>query len=89
MNHSFTPQYRSLQERHTLEHAYQFDGSTEAIKIGQGRENAKKYLEEHPEALEEIENKVRKKYGIGSADDDESLEGSMPAESLVSAQMVS
>ena len=70
-------------------YAYQFDGSTEAIKIGQGRENAKKYLEEHPEALEEIENKVRKKYGIGSADDDESLEGSMPAESLASAQMVS
>ena len=70
-------------------YAYQFDGSTDAIKIGQGRENAKKYLEEHPEALEEIENKVRKKYGIGSADDDESLEGSMPAESLASAQMVS
>ena len=70
-------------------YAYQFDGSTEAIKIGQGRENAKKYLEEHPEALEEIENKVRKKYGIGSADDDESLEGSMPAEGLASAQMVS
>lgn len=33
-------------------------------KIGQGRENAKKYLEENPEVLTEIETKVREKLGI-------------------------
>ena len=34
-------------------------------KIGQGRENAKTYLSEHPEMLDEIEQKVRVHYGIG------------------------
>lgn len=34
-------------------------------KIGQGRENAKTYLSEHPEMLDEIEQKVRAHYGIG------------------------
>ncbi|MGN1084081.1 MAG: recombinase RecA, partial [Lachnospiraceae bacterium] len=31
-------------------------------KIGQGRENAKQYLKEHPEVLEEIDRKVREVY---------------------------
>ena len=33
-------------------------------KIGQGRENAKQYLREHPEVLAEAENKVREAYGM-------------------------
>lgn len=33
-------------------------------KIGQGRENAKQYLREHPEVLSEAENKVREAYGL-------------------------
>lgn len=33
-------------------------------KIGQGRENAKKYLEEHPDIYEDIQGQVRKAYGI-------------------------
>ena len=33
-------------------------------KIGQGRENAKAYLEEHPEVLDEIDRKVRELYGL-------------------------
>ena len=33
-------------------------------KIGQGRENAKKYLKENPEIAEEIEQKVRVHYGL-------------------------
>ena len=33
-------------------------------KIGQGRENAKAYLREHPEILDEIEHKVRVAYGL-------------------------
>lgn len=34
-------------------------------KIGQGRENAKNYLAQHPEIMDEIEAKVRAHYGIG------------------------
>ena len=33
-------------------------------KIGQGRENAKTYLREHPEVAEEVEQKVRAHYGL-------------------------
>ena len=33
-------------------------------KIGQGRENAKAYLREHPEIMDEIEHKVRVAYGM-------------------------
>ena len=36
----------------------------EGDKIGQGRENAKKYLKENEETLKEIEAKVREKLGI-------------------------
>ena len=35
-------------------------------KIGQGRENAKQYLEEHPDVYDEVKEKVRKAYGIDS-----------------------
>lgn len=34
-------------------------------RIGQGRENAKKYLKEHPETMAEISQRVRAAYGIG------------------------
>ena len=33
-------------------------------RIGQGRENAKKWLDEHPEAMAELTNKVRVAYGM-------------------------
>lgn len=33
-------------------------------KIGQGRENAKTFLREHPEMLSEMETKVRESYGL-------------------------
>ena len=33
-------------------------------KIGQGRENAKKYLKENPAVCAEIEKKVREHYGL-------------------------
>ena len=33
-------------------------------KIGQGRENAKQYLREHPEVMAEAERKVREHYGL-------------------------
>ena len=37
---------------------YAYDGN----KIGQGRENAKTYLKEHPDIMAEIEQKVREKF---------------------------
>ena len=54
---------------------YSYDGQ----RIGQGRENAKNYLKEHPEVAQAIENKVRSNAGIlagalmdgGKEDDDE------------------
>lgn len=36
-------------------------------KIGQGRENSKKYLREHPEVMAEIEQKVREHFGMPAA----------------------
>ncbi|MBI2251195.1 MAG: recombinase RecA [Armatimonadetes bacterium] len=36
------------------------------LKLGQGRENAKVYLEEHPETVKEIETKIREKEGLKS-----------------------
>lgn len=36
-------------------------------KIGQGRENAKIFLEENPDVMEEVENRVRAAYGIGGS----------------------
>jgi len=53
---------------------YSYDGT----RIGQGRENAKTYLKEHPEVANAIENKVRANAGIlanalmdGGKEDDE------------------
>ena len=39
---------------------YAYEGN----KIGQGRENAKAYLKDHPEICAEIEDKVREHYGL-------------------------
>ena len=39
-------------------------------KIGQGRENAKQFLKEHPEIRDEIEKKVRAHYEVGKTDGD-------------------
>ena len=36
----------------------------EGQKIGQGRENAKQYLQDNPDVCKEIENKVRAYYGL-------------------------
>ena len=37
-------------------------------KIGQGRENAKQYLREHPEVLDEVESRVREACGLPGAE---------------------
>lgn len=40
------------------------------LRLGQGRENAKEYIKEHPELLFEIENKVRSHYGVAMLEDE-------------------
>lgn len=40
-------------------------------KIGQGRENAKTYLTQHLEIMDEIEQKVREHYGLTSVNEEE------------------
>ena len=49
---------------------YAYEGN----KIGQGRENTKQYLKEHPEMLDEIEQKVRAHYGLQGTDADKTEE---------------
>lgn len=39
-------------------------------KIGQGRENAKNYLTEHPDVMEELDDKIRRHYEFGGAGDE-------------------
>lgn len=51
-------------------------------RIGQGRENAKKYLEDHPDIYEDIKTRVRKAYGI----DAESIEERENPEKVKDAQ---
>ena len=43
-------------------------------KIGQGRENAKTFLREHPEIMEELEQNIRAHYHIGAEGDMEETE---------------
>ena len=43
-------------------------------KIGQGSENAKKYLADHPEIFAEIDHKVRVHYGLVELDEDDVVE---------------
>ena len=43
-------------------------------KIGQGRENAKTYLSEHPKIMEELEKNIRAHYHIGAEGDMEETE---------------
>jgi recombination protein RecA len=43
---------------------YAYEGN----KIGQGRENAKQFLEEHPDVCLEVENKVRDLFGLDTQD---------------------
>ncbi|WP_203649824.1 recombinase RecA [Secundilactobacillus yichangensis] len=40
-------------------------------RIGQGRENAKTYLAEHPDVMAEIRTKVRKAYNMDGAEDEQ------------------
>lgn len=50
-------------------------------RIGQGRENAKKYLRDHPEVYAEIDHKVRVTYGFEEETEDEGNLGASTSES--------
>lgn len=43
--------------------------SYEGTRIGQGKDNSREYLKEHPHLAREIENKVRAHHGIGVLDE--------------------
>ncbi|WP_194946742.1 recombinase RecA [Bombilactobacillus apium] len=47
-------------------------------RIGQGRENAKKYLDEHPEMKAEIKQKVRQAYGMDPESEAEEDPSTLP-----------
>ena len=51
-------------------------------RVGQGRDNARTFLEEHPDILQEIERKLLQKHGLL---EEESKEGQAPAEGAASA----
>ena len=51
----------------------------EGDKIGQGRENAKTFLKEHPEMRDEIEQKVRAFYKLNGAEGDAAKENAPAA----------
>ena len=58
------PQVSRLEDSTTATHAKRFCPHC-GEKIGQGRENAKVYLETHPDIMQEIENTVRERYDLG------------------------
>ena len=45
--------------------------SYEGEKIGQGRESAKKFLEDHPDIFDVVEESVRKAYGLAETEEKE------------------
>ena len=51
-------------------------------KIGQGRENAKTYLSEHPEIMDELEQKIRTHYHIGGEGEEEETGAPETAEGI-------
>jgi recombination protein RecA len=51
------------------------------VKIGQGRENAKLYLSQNPDAMEEISEKVRESFGVENMIHD-GIENSVGGDSL-------
>lgn len=59
-------------------------------KIGQGRENAKLFLKEHPDLMEEVEQKVREKYaqkeGVDQAENEEKASDKTVKEPVKAAQ---
>ncbi len=47
------------------------------IKLGQGRENAKEFLRQNPEIYQEIEDTVRKKYGLSKKGKNDTVDSNL------------
>jgi recombination protein RecA len=54
----------------------------EGEQLGQGRENSKNFLTEHPEIMVEIDGRIRSQLGIGEPNDDEEADGSAADEAV-------
>ena len=67
--------------------AYTPEGASEPIKLGQGRENAKQYLEQHSDICQVIEEQVRKKCGIGTSPTEETTDPAVEAEAPAKAEV--
>ena len=48
-------------------------------RIGQGRENAKRFLQDHPEMFTDIDQKVRMGFGLVALDEENSEENAPEA----------
>ena len=58
-------------------------------KIGQGRENAKLFLKEHPDLMEEVEAKVREMLNVdGTEESEETKENETEAQSIKAAEAI-
>ena len=57
-------------------------------KIGQGRENAKSYLAEHPEIMGELDKKIREHYQFAGAAGDDASDAKKEGEKAESAEGV-
>jgi recombination protein RecA len=51
----------------------------EGDQLGQGKENARKFLAENPDVAGEIEKRIKEKLGIGPRMDTEPPGGALPA----------
>ncbi|MCD7819658.1 MAG: recombinase RecA [Lachnospiraceae bacterium] len=63
---------------------YAYEGN----KIGQGRENAKAYLREHPDIMEEVDRKVRQHYGLIEADPEDKKDTEKASKSVKTTETV-
>lgn len=46
-------------------------------RLGQGRENAKQFLKENPDVLEEIQQKIRAHFGLDNHQNEEAEQGEL------------
>jgi recombination protein RecA len=51
----------------------------EGDQLGQGKENARKFLKENPDVAGEIEKRIKDKLGVGAKLDAELADGAVPA----------
>ena len=60
----------------------------EGDQLGQGKENARKFLRSNPDTANEIEKKIKEKLGVGARPDEDAAEGTAAAAPAPSAEAV-